>query len=116
VSDLAAIGYNGQPLRPSFRLVRPPVAVRIDLAALFPRQPHRTGRFHPGGLQMHAVVPGTLSCWGLCEQGEWWGLVTYGIRYGSACRPVTHWVPAWTLRPDERQCSDSAQRPATLPG
>lgn len=108
MGDLAAIGYTGAPLRPSFRPIRPPLPVRVDLAALFPRQPHRVGRHHPGGLQMHAVVPGTLSCWGLCEQGEWWGLVSYAISYGSARRSVTHWVPAWMLVPADGE-------PATLP-
>lgn len=112
MGDLAAIGYTGAPLRPPFRQVRPPLPVRVDLAALFPRQPHRTGRLHPGGLQMHAVVPGSLTWWGLCEQGEWWGLVTYSIAYGSSRRTVTHWVPAWTLRP----VREPPDRPVTLPG
>jgi hypothetical protein len=34
----------------------------------------------------------------MCEQGNWWGLVTYPVSYGAKSRPVTHWVPAWTLR------------------
>ena len=76
----------------------PAGAVLIDLTVLFPRQPHRDGRYHPHGLQMHKVVEGTLSCWGVCEQGDWWGLVTYEIAYGSRRKTVTHWVPGWTLR------------------
>ena len=36
----------------------------------------------PTGLQMHPIVEGRLSCWGLCEQGFWWGLVTYEVAYG----------------------------------
>lgn len=95
--DLTSIGYNGQPVRPPFRPVHPPVPVLVDLTILFPRPPHRHGRYNPHGLQMDKVVPGTLTCWGLCEQGEWWGLVTYEICYGTQRRPVTHWVPAWTL-------------------
>ncbi len=98
MGDLAAIGYHGQPLRPPFRPVRPPLPVLVDLGVLFPRRPHRTGRYHPQGLQMDKVVAATLSCWGLCEQGEWWGLVTYDIAYGAERRAVTHWVPAWLLR------------------
>lgn len=47
---------------------------------------------------MHKVVEGMLSCWGLCEQGDWWGLVTYEIAYGSERKTVMHWVPAWTLK------------------
>ena len=34
-------------------------------------------------MQMHKVVEGSLSCWGICEQGDWWGLVTYEVAYGS---------------------------------
>ncbi len=101
MGELTSIGYNGQPLRPPFRPVSPPPEpVLVDLTALFPREPHRTGRYHPHGLQMHKVVNGTLSCWGgLCEQGDWWGgLVTYDISYGPKRKAVTHWVPAWTLK------------------
>jgi hypothetical protein len=36
--------------------------------------------------------------WGICEQGDWWGLVAYPISYGSKQKTVTHWIPAWTLR------------------
>ena len=102
-----ALGYNGQPVREPFRSVRPPVPVLVDLTVLFPREPHRNGRYHPHGLQMHKVVEGRLSCWGICEQGDWWGLVTYEIAYGSRRREVTHWVPAWTLR---RRPHDDARR------
>jgi hypothetical protein len=31
VGDLASIGYNGQPARNPFRVVRPPISVLIDL-------------------------------------------------------------------------------------
>ena len=98
MGDLASIGYNGQPARNPFRVVRPPIRVLIDLTVLFPREPHRSGRFQPNGLQLHKVVEGRLTCWGICEQGDWWGLVTYPIAYGSKRKNVTHWVPAWTLR------------------
>ena len=98
MGQLASIGYNGQPVRSPFRVVRPPVTVLVDLTVLFPREPHRSGRYQPNGLQLHKVVEGRLTCWGLCEQGDWWGLVTYPVAYGSKQRTVTHWVPAWTLR------------------
>lgn len=101
--DLATIGYHGQPVRPPFRPIRPPLPVLVDLTVLFPRRPHRTGRYHPHGLQLDRVVAGALSCWGLCEQGEWWGLVSYPIVYGTHRRTVTHWVPAWVLRPGEAE-------------
>ncbi|MBJ8345571.1 hypothetical protein [Antrihabitans sp. YC2-6] len=95
---MKSIGYNGQPTRDPFRRVDPPIDVLVDLTTLFPRQPHRNGRYTPLGLQMHKVVKGRLSCWALCEQGDWWGLVTYVIVYGAEKKPVTHWVPAWVLR------------------
>jgi hypothetical protein len=98
VGSMKSIGHTGQPVRPTFRRVDPPVVVLVDLAAVFPREPHRGGGYHPAGLQMHAVVEGSLSCWGLCEQGHWWGWVAYDVAYGSQRRSVAHWVPAWTLR------------------
>jgi hypothetical protein len=102
VGELQSIGYHGQPVGQAFRRVEPPVAVLVDLAALFPREPHRTGGYHPAGLQMHSIVEGRLSCWGICEQGHWWGLVTYHIAYGTRRKSVTHWIPAWTLKPKTR--------------
>ena len=102
MGERTSIGYNGQPVPAPFRPVRPPQPVLVDLTALFPRAPHRTGHYHPHGLQMHKVVEGTLSCWGLCEQGDWWGLVTYEIAYGAKRKTVTHWVPAWMLKPNTR--------------
>lgn len=98
MGELQSIGYHGQPVQQAFRRVEPPVAVLVDLAAVFPREPHRAGGYNPTGLQMHAVVEGTLSCWGLCEQGYWWGLVTYDIAYGAKRKSVTHWIPSWTLK------------------
>ena len=98
MGQFASIGYNGQPVRSPLRVVRPPITVLVDLTVLFPREPHRSGRYQPNGLQLHKVVEGLLSCWGLCEQGDWWGLVTYPVDYGSERKTVTHWVPAWTLR------------------
>ncbi|MBV9353586.1 MAG: hypothetical protein JOZ23_18970 [Mycobacterium sp.] len=98
MGELSSIRYTGQPVRSPFRVVRPPIPVLVDLTVLFPREPHRRGRYQPNGLQMHKVVEGRLSCWGICEQGDWWGLVTYPVAYGSKSKTVTHWVPAWTMR------------------
>ena len=95
---LQSIGYNGQPLQPPFRRVDPPIPVLVALSVVCPREPHRATGYHPAGLQMHSVVEGLLSCWGLCEQGQWWGLVTYEIAYGSRRKAVTHWIPGWTLK------------------
>lgn len=94
-----SIGYNGQPLRRPIRQVEPPVAVLVDLTSLFARQPHPTSSgYHPSGLQLNRVVTGRLSHWGLCEQGQWWGLVTYAVAHGTRQWTVTHWIPGWMLR------------------
>ncbi|MCC9184815.1 hypothetical protein [Mycolicibacterium mageritense] len=98
MSELQAIGYSGQPTPDPFRPVTPAQTVLVDLCTLFPREPHRRGRYAPRGLQMNKTVEGKLTCWGLCEQGHWWGLVTYPISFGPDTRPVTHWIPAWLLR------------------
>ena len=98
VGELQSIGYNGQPVQHAFRPVEPPMIVLVDLATLFPREPHSRGGYNPAGLQMHSVVEGRLTCWGICEQGHWWGLVTYPIAYGPRRRSVTHWIPAWMLK------------------
>ncbi|WP_441964519.1 hypothetical protein [Mycolicibacterium houstonense] len=100
MGELQGIGYGGQPTSAVFRPVDPAQGVLVDLIALFPREPHSNGRYQPFGMQMHRTVEGQLSCWGLCEQGHWWGLVTYLISFGPHERPVTHWIPAWVLRPD----------------
>jgi hypothetical protein len=95
---LQKIGHGGQPLPTVFRRVHPPVTVLIDLAAMFPREPHGEGRYHPNGLQMGAVAEGVLTCWGMGEHGGWWGLVTYPVRFGGDKQSVTHWAPAWVLK------------------
>lgn len=100
LGELQGIGYGGQPTSAVFRRIDPPQGVLVDLIALFPREPHSNGRYQPFGMQMHKTVEGELNCWGLCEQGHWWGLVTYQIAFGPEKRPVTHWIPAWVLRPD----------------
>jgi hypothetical protein len=95
---LQKIGHGGQPLPTVFRRVHPPVDILVDLVAMFPREPHGAGRYHPHGLQMDTVVEGTLTCWGLGEQGGWWGLVTYRVAFGGDTQKVTHWAPAWVLK------------------
>ncbi len=98
MGDLASIGYNGQPAAQSVSggASADHCADRSDGALSARAAP--VGRYHANGLQLHKVVEGRLTCWGICEQGDWWGLVTYPIAYGSKRKTVTHWVPAWTLR------------------
>lgn len=98
VGELQSIGYGGQPTAEVFRPVDPPQAVLVDLCHLFPREPHSTGRYHPHGLQMNKIVEGRLTCWAVCEQGQWWGLVQYPISFGPQSKTVTHWIPAWMLK------------------
>ncbi|MUL75715.1 hypothetical protein [Mycolicibacterium sp. CBMA 226] len=100
MGDLPAITDTGRHARANFRRVDPPCAVEIDLGTLFPRQPHRSGGYQAGGLQMHLVVRGQLICWGRSVESEWWGLVTYPIAFGLQQKTVTHWIPAWVLRPN----------------
>lgn len=97
---LAAITDTGRHPPTEFRRVDPPRSVLVDLATLFPRQPHSRRRYQPGGLQMHLVVRGQLTCWARSVHGDWWALVTYPVAFGQRARPVTHWVPAWVLKPD----------------
>src|SRR6476660_7827762 len=98
MGELQAIGYNGQPVQQAFRRVDPPVAVQVDLAAVFPREPHRTGGYNPAGLPMHSIVEGTMSCWGVCEQGYWRVRVREEIAYGARRKSVTQCRLTWTLK------------------
>ena len=98
MTNLASIGYNGRRCGPRCARCDRRSPVLVDLGAIFPAPPAPHRALPPAGTADAQVVTGTLSCWGLCEQGEWWGLVTYDIRFGPHCRAVTHWVPAWTLR------------------
>lgn len=56
---------------------------------------------------MLSVVEGRLTCWAVCEQGDWWGLVTYPIAHGPTTSAVTHWIPAWVLKKAE----NASERP-----
>ncbi|MDH6247259.1 hypothetical protein [Mycobacterium sp. OTB74] len=107
MGDLPSIVDTGrQSTQDCFRRVDPPRTVQIDLAALFPRQPYHRDNYQPGGLQMHTVVQGQLTCWGRCVKGQWWGLVTYPIAFGLQRRTVAHWVPAWVLKMVDCQFSN----------
>ena len=61
---------TGSPFAEAFRRVDPPVTVLVDLAALFPREPHRAGGYNPVGLQMHSVVEGRLDLLGHLRAGR----------------------------------------------
>lgn len=74
-------------------------AVLIDLAALFPTPPHFEGRYQPDGLQIRSVHLGVLTAWSMDDWGCWFGRVTYTVKTTSREEQVTHWVPAWALRP-----------------
>ena len=47
VGELQSIGYHGQPVQQAFRRVDPPVAVLVDLAAVFPARAAPRGRLQP---------------------------------------------------------------------
>lgn len=95
-------GDSGQPRGPAFVPVGHR-AVLVDLNALYPQTPHFSGIYHPDGLQIRSVHLGVLTEWGRSEWGEWYGKVTYTIIAKGRAEQVTHWVPAWALRPAERR-------------
>jgi hypothetical protein len=71
----------------------------VDLATLFPRQRHRTDRYHPFGVVDDKVVEGPPALLGNLRAGPLVGrLVTYPIAYGSEQKAVTYWIPAWVLK------------------
>lgn len=74
-------------------------AVLIDLSALYPNSPHFDGVYQPDGLQIRAIHLGVLTEWGRDEWGAWYGKVTYTITARNREERMTHWVPAWALRP-----------------
>lgn len=98
MGEMPAIRDTGRHSPGDFRRVDPPIGVRVDLGALFPRAPHHCDEYQSGGLQLHRVVEGQLTCWGRSVQGAWFGLVTYPVAFGLQQKAVTHWVPAWALR------------------
>lgn len=91
-------GDSGQPRGPAFVRVGHR-AVLIDLASLFPQPPHHDGVYQPDGLQIRTVTLGVLTEWGRGEWGDWYGRVTYSVTARGRREEVTHWVPAWALRP-----------------
>ena len=94
----AIAGDNGQPHGQAYYPVGHR-AVLIDLAALFPTPPHFEGRYQPDGLQIRAVHTGVLTAWMKDEWGCFFGRVTYTVKAKDREEKVTHWVPAWALKP-----------------
>ncbi|MFW0786065.1 hypothetical protein AAFP35_16245 [Gordonia sp. CPCC 206044] len=91
-------GDSGRPRRRAF-VPAGHRAVLIDLGALFPSAPHFSGTYHPDGLQIRSVRLGVLTEWGIDEWGAWFGKVSYTVVAKGREEKVTHWVPAWALRP-----------------
>ena len=84
MGQLASIGYNGQPVRSPFRVVRPPITVLVDLTVLFPREPHRSGRYQPNGLQTAQGRRGSAELLGHLRAGRLVGAGDLSeIAYGS---------------------------------
>ncbi|GAB91001.1 hypothetical protein [Gordonia rhizosphera] len=102
-------GDSGQPRPPAFVRVGHK-AVLIDLNALYPNAPHFSGEYHPDGLQIRSVHLGVLTEWGRDEWGAWYGKVTYTIAAKDRQEKVTHWVPAWALRPADCPPGDASRR------
>ena len=94
---MRSIGYNGQPAREPFRRVDPPVPVLVDSSALHPPPPHRLQPGRSTGEPRCARCAPVVGSHPNTACGC--GLVTYTIDYGPRCGSVTHWMPAWMLKP-----------------
>jgi hypothetical protein len=86
-----------QPPRPPgskhLRAVRPPQPVWVNLAAAYPVEPSQA--YVQEGMDLQAVVPGTLKMWDLTTTGHWVGWAVFAI--GNS--PASQWLPADALRP-----------------
>ncbi|TDD08156.1 hypothetical protein E1181_08260 [Saccharopolyspora terrae] len=85
---------------------RPPVPVRVDLAAAFAVRPAESGSELPNGWDMQATVDGELVAWRRDTDGRWWGEVRIRLQRGVAPEAggVRHlwWVPAHAVSPRSR--------------
>lgn len=98
--DMPAVGPDARPpQRQIYRDVQP-VTVLVDLRALFRPAAFSNRVPEPHGLQVGRIVTGTLTAWSIAEGGDWFGRVTYMVITGHRHEEVTHWVPAWAIRPD----------------
>lgn len=87
------------------REVSPPIAVAVDLSALWP--PSRVGsgatplRVLAYGVDNGAVAEGQLYCWYQLRTGEWIGAVRFSVRSvnGELRRELDQWVIAEALSP-----------------
>ena len=79
-----------------------PLAVLVDLGAVFPLPPFYSAAHVEGGLRLRGVVEGRLTVWALSHEGDWLGLVAYDVGNsdeGGLPQRVSHWLPARVLKP-----------------
>lgn len=82
---------------------RPPVPVRVDLAAAFSAPVPGAGDVLPDGWDMTATVDGELIAWRRDTGGRWWAEVRVrvhrGVNPGAGGMQHLWWVPAQAVSP-----------------
>lgn len=82
----------------ALRRVHPTQRVLVDLRTLYPPPPHFRTNFVSGGLRVNRVVDGTLSMWGMTEDGYKIAYVSYQLEFGRDQVPMTQWMPVEALK------------------
>ena len=83
----------GPPGSRYLRPVRPAKPVWVNLAIVYPFT--SSGKRFDGGMDLQAVVEGTLKMWDRAVTGQWVAWVVFSI--GRA--PASQWVPADAVKP-----------------
>lgn len=82
-------------------MVKPPMPVWVDLAAVYPQLQRHV--VLSDALDLRATVPGSLHMWERTTTGEWAGWVSFNVASGNGSAPVSQWVLASALRPRGRR-------------
>jgi hypothetical protein len=94
------------------RPVTPPVAVVIDLGAMYGHQPHWRHPHVTNAAMLHLPVVGYLDAWVLGATG-WFGACRYRVKLGAEeFAEQRHLVPGWMIR----RASDSDVEQARMRG
>jgi hypothetical protein len=85
------------PSLQEMRALRPGRPVWVDLARVYPFGPPLG--VYPNGLDLQAVVPGTLKLWHRTTTGYWAGWATYKIGGEQGGQQAAHWIGGYALDP-----------------